>query len=69
MAFVSEMDELFDRADYDASFHHDVDADQPLFYRGWAYRKICHRAFNGYWPYSDLHKHAKAIADREEEEK
>lgn len=63
-----EMEDLFNRADYDAYFHHDVDPSEPLFYRGWAYRKICFRAFYDYWPYSELQDHAKAIADREEEE-
>lgn len=62
------MGELFDRANYDAKYHHDVNPAEPMFYRGWAYNTICSKAFDNYFPYSELRDYAKAIADKEEEE-
>lgn len=61
--------ELFERADFDAIYHHDVNKEDPLFYRGWAYYRICKsRYLYAFWPYNDLQAYAKKIADKEEEE-
>lgn len=63
------MRKLFDRAEIDAKFHHDVNPNEPMFYRGWAYSKICLDAFHhGFVSYDDLQKYAKRVADQEEED-
>lgn len=67
-AYQGQMKELFDRANYDAKYHHDVNSDEPMFYRGWAYYTICTRAFENYWAKDDLKFYARQIALKEEEE-
>lgn len=68
-AYVMQMGKLFDRADYDSKYYHQVRSNQPLFYRGWAYNKLCSQAFNQRWPYDQLYNYALKIAEAEEEER
>lgn len=71
-AYLGQMGELFKRADIDARFHHDVNSSNPLFYRGWAYNKICSSLFDRSYQallFVHLKVHAKQIADNEEDAK
>lgn len=68
-AYIDQISELFERAQLDANFHHAVNPDEPLFYRGWAYYKICFNTLYRTSPfYNDLRDHIKNIATEEEKD-
>lgn len=76
-AYTEELGELFERASFDAIFHHDVNVEDPQFYKAWSYAELCDRIFvdpikyenRQFFPTGELTKYAKKIADAEEQTK